>query len=136
MAFLADSASVVWKTDQSDLDLMDQLYTARGSQGAMIGSWLADKILTDPAEYNSTFVITDSSNNTLYWNYPMRAIWTAHYTPTYLDLKKNSQWALINIPYFSFIANCNIDDIYLTNLIIQVNDPDDTATIDKLAKDL
>ena len=42
MAFLADSASVVWKTDQSDLDLMDQLYTARGSQGAMIGSWLAD----------------------------------------------------------------------------------------------
>ena len=38
----------------------------------------------------------------------------------------------MNIPLFNFVANCTMDDLMLQELIIRMNDPSDTKTIDSL----
>jgi hypothetical protein len=50
MAFLSDSLDIKWQNDESGLNLVEQLYTARGSQGQAISDWLEAKVMVDPSD--------------------------------------------------------------------------------------
>lgn len=56
-----DKVVVDWSTDESSLGLMDQLYTARGSQGQAIGAYFADRYISKPDDWRNYFLFTTTA---------------------------------------------------------------------------
>ena len=50
-----DERSLEYSSPESGLSVTEQLYTARGSQGAGMMDWLAYDVAGDPSLYNSTY---------------------------------------------------------------------------------
>jgi len=59
-ALLDDFMSINWETN-SGLDYGEQLYTARGSQSAAVGSFLTDSASVNPGQLNETMILTVKS---------------------------------------------------------------------------
>ena len=55
----------------------------------------------------------------------MRALFIAKYMPKFMYDKSFDSWGLVSIPLLTWLGNITIDEIYLLNMMIQVNDPDD-----------
>ena len=60
----------------------------------------------------------------------MRMLWMTKYDPTYVYYPYGYFWGVTSIPLYSFLANTTMPEISMRKLIIQMNDPDDHATID------
>ena len=67
---------------------------------------------------------------------PLRALWVNKETPRLVKTPSWDSWAVMQIPYFSFLANKTFDELDYMNLAIQMEDPEDVATIDQLVNQL
>lgn len=67
-------------------------------------------------------------------------MWTTKYDPMFLQPALGGgdykTFGLMSVPVYSFYSNITMDEVYMINLIIQMNDPDDHSTIDSLANAL
>ena len=64
---------------------------------------------------------------------PVRPLFTTKYAPKFIWAPLAFSCSLTSIPMTSFYSNVSIDEIWLENVVIQMNDPDDHTTIDALA---
>jgi len=113
--------------------VLEQLYTARGSQGAGIKNNRLEHCAIDFKNYTQTFLQTHwyITEEPLYFD--IRPLFTYEDTPPYLD---DGSFNLMSIPMISFLGGTpSIMDIKYDNLYIQMNDPDDQATINAMVAD-
>ena len=66
----------------------------------------------------------------------MRPLWTTKYIPKFIVSPVWDSWGIMSLPTWTFVSNTTIDETYLMNVIIQVNDPSDHQTIDAIATQL
>ena len=112
MSYFENSLRVGYQTEESGLSLPEQLYTARGSQGAAIPSTMVDFMLTDPSSYDSIF-LRETFGNTTRWAFPTRPLWTFKSFPMYTNFPTNNEVSLTSVPMITFMANCTMDELLM-----------------------
>ena len=69
---MANTVNLEYVSPESGLLPTEQLYTARGSQGAGVASYYASLVSAKPDVYNSTYLLKNSNvdpSGTLYFKY-------------------------------------------------------------------
>lgn len=99
-----------------------------------VQSDMMNQQVIDPDIYSNTFVFADYYHSYGNKGYKERALWSSADIPPFVDLIEDDyRFQLINLPVFMRMANVTMDDLTMSNLIIQMNDPEDHTTIDNLA---
>ena len=133
-SYLDSQIAAEWQTDRTGLGLTEQLYTARGSQGEGLEKKWADLVLANPADEKSLFLQQIKWGSDGNFAIPVRPLFTAKYVPKFMYWRSTwDSWAVTSIPLVSLYSNVTIDETWLYNVYIQMNDPDDHSTIDALA---
>ena len=66
----------------------------------------------------------------------MRPLFTTKANPDFIEELTGSPYGLIQIPLFLQIANASLDQLFISKLLISVNDPDDHGLIDEIVSSL
>ena len=117
--------------------MIEQLYTAHGSQGA--GAYYPEvqeqALNVDPSDYKDLFYVGGGYGNSRYpFLYQFRALWTLNVSPPYFFY--DDLWLAISIPKFLAMAQMDIESMHYRKVLITMHDPSDTATIEQIATEL
>ena len=82
--YIDEAMEMDYLSPESGLGPSEQLYTARGVQGAGILQSDAEGLNVDPSNYNSTYIMWDDNPETFGTHYyQKRALWTVKSNPDF-----------------------------------------------------
>jgi hypothetical protein len=121
-ATLADFLQMNYRGN-SGLSYGEQLYTARGSQGGAVGSFVTQSSLISPSgSLNDTMLMDLESSEGFTTYYRMRPVWTADQTPKFTMTDRASmghkQTLLTSIPMWAYHWKKSLRNIGFENLMI------------------
>ena len=109
--FYDSNTSIVYSDPDTGLGISEQLYTAKGAQGVAYSQAQADNVYIEPGNDESLFLLAvyglDYGNRA----YKERSLWTTDGKPSWYSGADDGGNMVMNIPRFTAMANCTIDDI-------------------------
>lgn len=126
--------------DTSGLDLGEQLYTARGMQGAAMGGHLMSELSLDPNNWKNTFKVNLFTTS---WNVyiQLRGIWSSTVVPSKNMNSRDTgekQAMLVSIPTLKKLLNSKMTLNYFPfkKLLIKLYEPENKSHINMVTKQL
>ena len=98
-----------------------------------------DDLNIDTSNYSSTFLFEAIYPEYGNRAYQERLLWSLSQTPDFIDESSTDgaelQYPFLNIPLYTRLVNIPMDTVDYKNLFIQLNDPNDHATVDSICDD-